>query len=196
VSGDASKARLSKFPGEHAVRLEKPDSGHDTFKLVMSPVEWEEIHALAKFAQAGLAYDCKAAYVAQVFTYLVLWGRFGGFPQPADIQSNQDMQAAFAAVDRLAESVATGAMNRGDVVLRLRKEELRQLLIMLGKASEAEDHAEVMLDAYPAEFPYIFPDLEFTPSVYGDAFETLLMALWEDRSQEVIRPPAWRIRKE
>ncbi len=177
------------------MRLEKPDAGDDTFKLIMSPVEWEEIHALAKFAQAGLAYDCKAAYVAQVFTYLVLWGRFGGFPQPADIYSNHDMQAAFEALDRLAESVAPGAMNRGDVVLRLRKEEFRQLLILLGKASEAEDQADIVHGAFPDEFPSIYPDLEFTPSVYGDAFENLLMALHEDRSQEVIRPPAWRIRK-
>ena len=173
------------------MRLEKPESGHDTFKLVMSAVEWEEIHALAKFAQAGLAYDCTAAYVAQVFTYLVLWGRFGGFPQPADIQSNQDMQAAFAAVDRLAESVPADGRNRGDVVLRLRKEELRQLLILLGKASEAEDKAEDLHDDIGVEFP----DLEFTPSLYGDAFENLLMALHENRSQEVIRPPSWRIRK-
>ena len=38
------------------MRLEKPNPEDDTFKLVMSPVEWEEINALAKFAQAGLAY--------------------------------------------------------------------------------------------------------------------------------------------
>ena len=81
--------------------------------------------------------------------------------------------------------------NRGDVVLRLRKEELRQLLILLGKASEAEDKAEDLHDAIPVEFP----DLEFPPSLYGDAFENLLMALHENRSQEVIRPPSWRIRK-
>jgi len=158
----------------------------------MSPVEWKEIHALAKFAQAGLAYDCTAAYVAQVFTYLMFVGRFGGFPQPADIHFNPDMQAAFAAVDRLAKSVPIGLMNRGDVVLGLRKEELRQLLIVLGKASEAEDQTEHLHDAIPEEFPYCFPDLEFAASYHGDAFDNLLTAVHEEGSQEIIRPPSCR----
>jgi hypothetical protein len=63
------------------VRLEKPDATDGTFNLDMSPVEWEEIHALAKFALVGLDYDCKAAYVVQVFTFIRFVGRSGGFPQ-------------------------------------------------------------------------------------------------------------------
>ena len=52
------------------VRLEKPEVGDGTFSLVMSPVEWQEIHALAKFAQASITYNAQAAYVAQVVTYM------------------------------------------------------------------------------------------------------------------------------
>jgi len=74
------------------VRLESPGLGSDTFHLVMSPVEWKEVYALAKFAQAGLEYDCRANYVVQVFTYLYLVSDFG-ISQPGDMLSNPNMQA-------------------------------------------------------------------------------------------------------
>jgi hypothetical protein len=159
----------------------------------MSPVERQKIHALTKFAPAGLAYNCNAAYVAQLFTYLMFWGRFGGFPQAQDIQSNPKMQSAFAAVDRLAASVPADACARGVVVLALRKEELRQLLTVLGKASEAQDQSEILQDAIPQEFPYSLPDIEFTPDYYGDAFEVFLTAVDEDRSAQFLRPAFWKL---
>jgi hypothetical protein len=191
------------------MRLEKPYSADDKFHLVMTPVEWKEIHALAKFAQVCLAYDCRTAYVAQILTYLVYVGQFGGFSQPANIQSDQNMQAAFAAVDRLAETASTD-----DVLLSLRKEEMRQLLIILGKASEAEDRAdhlnwdseaedqeerlnceseaedqvERLNYADPEKVPYSFPDLEFASDYYGDALYALLIALHEDKSLTISRP--------
>jgi hypothetical protein len=162
------------------VRLEKPEDGSDRFNLIMSPLEWREVHSLVKFGQAGLAYDCKAAYVAQVFNYLFLVSRFGWL-QPKDILSDKNTQAAFSEVDRLAEQFPPGGSSV-DVNLKLRKEAMRQLLTVLGKAAESEEQANIVSDAFPEEFPYRYPDLEFNGDYYADIFERLLTALHEDRS--------------
>ena len=165
------------------MRLEKPEPAGDTFSLVMSPVEWKEIHALAKFAQAGIAYDAQAAYVAQVFVYVM--------SQPEDILGNRNTLAAFAAVDRLAAAVSANAA-RIDVVLRLPKEEMRQLLIMLGKAAESEDQADIVHDALPEKFPHRFPEMDPCSHYYADAFDDLLAALHQDKGLTISRPPGYR----
>jgi hypothetical protein len=169
--------------GERFVRLEKPEPGHDVFSLVMSPVEWPEVHALAKFVQAGIAYDTRAAYVAQVFVFVM--------SQPEDILGNRNTQAAFAAVDHLAIEVPPNAAG-GGVILNLPKEQMRQLLIMLGKAAESEDQADIIHDALPEKFPYRFPDIEPSSQFYAEAFTNLLKALHEDRSLNIERPPSYR----
>ena len=158
------------------MRLEKHED--DAFSLIMSPVEWPEILALAKFARAALAYDATAAYVVQVLTYVVSprW----------DILGNQSTRAAFAAVDRLtADSV-------GDVILRLPKEQMRQLLVMLGMAAESEDQAELVHNVEPEKFPHQFPDLGPSSQAYVQVFDDLLEALYEGLSVNVRRPPSYR----
>lgn len=168
------------------MRLEKPEAEGDALTLTMSPLEWKELNALAKFGRAGLAYDCKAAYVAQVFNYLFLVSRFG-FSQPEAILGDKDTQAALAELDRLAERIARGGGETIDVNVKLRKEAMRQLLVVAGKASESEEQANLISDAFPEAFPYRYPDLEFNGDYYADVFERLLTALYEDRSIEIAR---------
>jgi hypothetical protein len=165
--------------GEYkSVRLEKPLCD-DTFNLIMSPVEWPEILALAKFAQAGIAYDAQAAYVRQVFTYLML--------QPADLLKDADTQAAFAAVERVG--VAVGG---GEVIVRLGKAQMRQLLVMLGMAAESEDQAELVHGVEAEDFPHQFPDLGPSSQSYAQVFDELLQALYDGLSVNVRRPPSYR----
>jgi hypothetical protein len=95
--------------------LEKPESGNDTFNLVMSPVEWREIHALAKFGQAAAAYDCTAPYVFQVIKY--------DASQPEEILADREMQAALAALDRMAARISPDGGGRGNVTFALPKED-------------------------------------------------------------------------
>lgn len=66
------------------MRLQRDEPEADIFRLVMPFVEWKDVDALAKFAQAGIAYDAQTAYVAQVFAYLFL--------QPADLLHDADTQ--------------------------------------------------------------------------------------------------------
>jgi hypothetical protein len=165
--------------GEYeSVRLEKPLC-EDTFSLIMSPVEWPEILALAKFAQAGIAYDAQAAYVRQVFTYLML--------QPADLLRDADTQAAFAAVERLG--VAAGG---GEVIVRLGKAQMRQLLVMLGMAAESEDQAELVHGVEAEDLLHQFPDLGPSSQSYAQVFDELLQALYDGLSVNVRRPPSYR----
>jgi len=89
------------------MRLVRPEPGDGCFNLVMSPVEWREVYALARFAQAAIAYDSRAAYVAQVFVYIV--------SRPQEILGNTNAHAAFAAVDRLRSDVSENAVDR-DVI--------------------------------------------------------------------------------
>ena len=169
------------------MRLEKIDSGSGLCKLAMAPAEWKEVYALAKFAHAGLLYDCAAPYVAQVFTYLHLVGLFGG-SQPGDIMADDGMQAAFAAVNQLATETPAESAG-GEIVLELNKHEMEELLTALGKASEAEDQAEFIHDTFPTKFPYTYPDLEFPCEYYTETFYTFLEALRTDQSADVKRPP-------
>jgi hypothetical protein len=161
------------------MRLEKPESEDGTFSLSMSPVEWPEVLALAKFAQAGIAYDTQAAYVAQVFTYLML--------QPADLLKDADTQAAFAAVERLGAS-APG----GEALLHLGKAQMRQLLVMLGMAAESEDNADLMRDDEAENSSHQFPDLGPSSQSYAQVFDELLQALYDGLSANVRRPPSYR----
>jgi hypothetical protein len=142
-------------------------------------VEWPEVLALAKFAQAGIAYDAQAAYVAQVFTYLML--------QPAELLKDADTQAAFAAVERLAAS-APG----GEVLLHLGKAQMRQMLVMLGMAAESEDNADLMRDDEAENSPHQFPDLGPSSQSYAQVFDQLLQALYDGLSVNVCRPPSYR----
>jgi hypothetical protein len=153
------------------VRLETPESGDDRFNLVMAPVEWTEIHELAKFARAGIAHDAEAPYVAQVFVYIFL--------QPRDLIKDTDTQAALAAIDCLATGAHPDA-DGGDVVLRLPKAQMRQILMMLGMAAESEDQAEIVHDGRPEEFPYRFPDMQFPGDYYAKLLDDLLAALYRD----------------
>jgi hypothetical protein len=165
------------------VRLEKIDPENDSCKLVMSPKEWKDVHSLATFAHAGLVYDGEAAYVAQVFTYLYLVGQFGvgpsAFSQPKDILADEGMQAAFAAVDRLAARTLPES-GTGEAVLALSKHEMQELLHVLGKATEAEDQAEIIHGAFPEKFPHLYPELELATAYYADAFCALLQELRAD----------------
>ncbi len=155
-------------------------TGHDgsqnaaELSLVLSPREWKEVSALAKFAQTGLDYDCDAPYVSQVFTYML--------SQPEDIQSNRNTHAAFSAVDRMAAEAPADGTNSGDVTLALPKKEMRQLFVVLSIAADAEKQADSLYDAAREEFPYPFPDIEVAPRHYAKAFDDFLTALHEDRS--------------
>jgi hypothetical protein len=150
------------------MRLEKPAPGSDVFTLTMSPGELAAVNALAKFARAGIAYDAHAAYVAQVFVYIFL--------QPRDLVGDHDTQRAFMAVDQLCAQPKPGD---GDVVLRLPKAEMRQLLMIVSMAAESEDRSEVIHDGKPDEFPHGFPDLKLPASYYAKALDDLLNALYE-----------------
>jgi len=152
------------------VRLETPESGDDTFSLVMAPVEWADIQELAKFARAGIEHDAEAAYVAQVFVYIFL--------QPRDLMKDPDTQAALAAIDRLASGAHVDA-DGGDVVLRLPKAQMRQILMMLGMAAESEDQAEIVHGAWPEKFPYPFPDMRFPGDYYAKLLDDLLDVLYK-----------------
>jgi hypothetical protein len=156
------------------VRLEK--DGDDVFSLIMSPMEWPEIFALAQFARDALAYDSTAAYVAQVLTYSV----------PLDMLGDQNIRLAFAAVDRLT------AESGGDLILRLPKDHMRALLILLGMAAESEGQAEIVHDGAPEKFPHQFPDLGPSSHDYARVFDELLRALHNGLSVDVRRPPSYR----
>jgi hypothetical protein len=146
----------------------------DTFQLVLSPMEWKEVHALAHFAQSGLAYDCAAPYVTQVFEYHL--------SEPEDLQSDENLQAAFSAVAQMAETLAADGRNGGDVTLGLPKEEMRQLLVILRMAASAEEQADFLYNGARDAFPYPFPDLTVPSSDYAQAFNSLLISLHHDNS--------------
>lgn len=168
------------------MRLEKPGPRDDNYRLAMSLVEWKEVYALAQFAQAGIAYDAQAPYVAQVFIYVT--------SQPKDVLGNRNTRAAFAAVDRLAAEGSADAA-AGVVILRLPKEEIRQLLVMLGMAAESEDQADIIHDGEPDKFPHGFPakEIEIAASHYAEAFDNLMAALHEDRTLNIDRPVYQRL---
>jgi hypothetical protein len=157
------------------VRLEQTGSPAGVWSLAISPSEREPVHALAEFAKAGIAYDEHAAYVAQVFVYIML--------QPRDLVRDPDTQAAFCAIDQVSAEnrPSTGA----DMVIRLSKGEMRQLLMMLGMAAESEDQADIIGHAMKEEFPHRFPDLELASQCYAKAFEDLLSALYADQDLTV-----------
>ena len=90
-------------------------------------------------------------------------------------------------MDQLARGRLVGNTS-GDVVLTLPKEQLRQLLVMLGKASESEDQGELLHDAEPDKFPHRFPDIGIAPAQYTEAFDILLAALDEEKTLEIDRP--------
>ncbi len=144
------------------------------FHLVLSPMEWKEVHALAHFAQSGLAYDCAAPYVTQVFVYHL--------SQPEELQFDEDLQAAFSAVAQMAETIPADGRNGGDVTLGLPKEEMRQLLVVLSIAARAEEQADFLYNGARDEFPYPFPDLTVSSSDYVQAFDSLLTSLHHDKS--------------
>ena len=146
----------------------------DTFHLVLSPMEWKEVHALAHFAQSGLAYDCAAPYVTQVFEYHL--------SQPEDLQSDEDLQAAFSAVAQMAETIPADSRNGGDVTLGLPKEAMRQLLVILSMAASAEEQADFLYNGARDEFPYPFPELTVSSSDYARAFDSILTSLHHDNS--------------
>jgi hypothetical protein len=163
------------------VRLEKPEPGKGTFSLVMSPVEWKETHALAKFGQTTITYDAQAPYVKQVFLYTVT--------EPEDFVESDNVQAAFAALDRLAAVVSSYSLG-GDVILKLPKEEMRQMLVVIAKAAESKDRAEFYYGRF--DFLHRFPELDIPASHYAEAFVNLLLALHEDKS---LREPKMRQRR-
>jgi hypothetical protein len=156
------------------VRLQIPESsGTDTFSLILSPAEWKDIHGLAQFAERGLEYDCEAPYVTQVFQYLSR--------DPEELQSDEDMRAAFATIARMAETTPIGGRDRDAVRLMLRKEEMRCLLIALGIAADAEESADLLYNANREAFPHAFPKLTVSSRDYSRAFDDLLMALHNDK---------------
>ncbi len=146
----------------------------DTVHLVLSPMEWKEVRALAHFAQCGLAYDCSAPYVTQVFVYHL--------SQPEDLQYDEDLQAAFSAVGDLAETFPADGGNGDDVTLGLPKEEMRQLFVVLSIAAGAEEQAAFLYNGDCAGYHYPFPDLAGSPSDYVEAFDNLLTSLHHDKS--------------
>ena len=157
-------------PEEPSVRLQIPESsGTDTFSLILSPAEWKDIHALAQFAERGLAYDCVVPYVTQVFHYLT-W-------EPEELQSDPDMQAAFATIARMAETAPADGRDGGAVRLLLHKEEMRSLLIALRLAANAEETADLLYNANREAFPYAFPKLMVFSREYSQVFADLLQAL-------------------
>ena len=145
------------------VRLETSESG-DTLELVMSAEDWSDFQALAEFARVTIAYDAGTPYVAQVFLYPT--------SRPEDILGNANTQAAFAAAAQLEL-----APDAHEAVLRLPMEQMRQLLVMTGKAAEAEDQADLIHQGIPAQFPFEYPDLRLPPSHYAAEFERLLRNL-------------------
>ena len=136
--------------------------------------EWKEVRALAQFAQCGLAYDCSAPYVTQVFVYHL--------SQPEDLQYDEDLQAAFSAVGDLAETFPADGGNGDDVTLGLPKEEMRQLFVVLSIAAGAEEQAAFLYNGDCAGYHYPFPDLAGSPSDYVEAFDNLLTSLHHDKS--------------
>jgi hypothetical protein len=162
------------------VRLEKSETVDDIFDLVMSAVEWKEIHALAKFAQAGIAYDCKTHYVAQVFVYTVT--------EPEGFRDDENLKAAFTALDDLMAHTTPDGKNNIEVVLELPKEKMRQFLVIVRKAAESERQANLLHSAIPKEFPYAFPDLQVASGYYADAFADILMALGKNQAMNIGRP--------
>jgi hypothetical protein len=137
-------------------------------------MEWKEVHALAHFAQSGLAYDCAAPYVTQVFEYHL--------SQPEDLQSDENLQAAFSAVAQMAETIPADGRNGGDVTLGLAKGEMRRLLAILSMAASAEEQADFLYNGAREGFPYPFPDLTVSSSDYARAFDSLLTSLHHDKS--------------
>jgi hypothetical protein len=173
----------SQQAGDLTVRLEKPESGNDTFNLVMSPVEWREIHALAKFGQAAAAYDCTAPYVLQVLKY--------DASQPEEILADREMQAALAALDRMAARIPPDGGGSGNITFALPKEDMRQFLVILNMAAAAEKQAVLVHSSAPEKFPHVFPDIEVDCKYYARAFEDLLMALHKDQPLSITRPPSY-----
>jgi len=155
------------------MRLKRSDVA-DTFELVMSPLEWKEVYALAKFGQIGLQYDCEAPYVTQVFVYELT--------DPESLNSNSLLQSAFSSLDSMAEQIRPDGRSGHEVILRGLKEEMRELLILLGTAARAEEQAELLYNAVNDAFPSLFPDLEIPSRDYAQAFDDLLTALHEERS--------------
>ncbi len=147
------------------------------FSLVMSPVEWSDVYALAKFAQAGLAYDCETPYVAQVFTY--------DLSQPEELQGDKDLQAGFIAIDGLAAEIPTDQSQLVDVNLALPKEQMRQILVALNLAASAESTADSLYTVAPDTFPYPFPEIMVAARHYAKAFEELLTAVHKERSLDI-----------
>ena len=165
------------------MKLENPECGNDTFNLLMSPVEWREIHALAKFGQVAAAYDCAAPYVLQVLKY--------DASQPEEILADREMQAALAALDRMAARISPDGGGRGNVTFALPKEDMRQFLVILNMAAAAEKQAVLVHDSAPEKFPSLFPDIEVDCNYYADAFEDLLMALHNDQPLSITRPSSY-----
>ena len=154
------------------MRLQIPESsGTDTFSLILSPAEWKDIAGLARFAERGLEYDCEAPYVSQVFRYD--W-------EPEELQSDKDMQAAFATIARMAETPPVDGGDQGAVRLMLHKEEMRCLLIALGMAAAAEESADLLYNANREAFPHAFPKLTASSRDYSKAFDDLLIALHKE----------------
>jgi hypothetical protein len=162
----------SQNPGALRVGSGTSKKRDDTFHLVLSPMEWKEVHALAHFAQSGLAYDCAAPYVTQVFEYHL--------SEPEDLQSDENLQAAFSAVAQMAETIPADGRNGGDVTLELPKEKMRQLLVILRMAASAEEQADFLYNGARDVFPYPFPDLKVPSSDYAQAFDSLLISLHHD----------------
>ena len=161
------------------MRLEVPEAGADTYRLVMSRVEWPEVYALAKFALEGMTYDAKAPYVGQVFVYIMY--------QPRDILGDVNTHAAIAACDPLAAEVSASP-GGGEAVLQLPKDQMRQLLVMLDMAAESEDQADIICDGVPDEVLHRFPDIEITSLHYAEAFQKLMAAFYDGVSLTIDRP--------
>jgi hypothetical protein len=145
--------------------------------LVMSPAEWRDIYVLAKFAQAGLAYDCEAPYVIQVFTYYL--------SQPRELEADKDLQAAFLAIDGMAAETPSDRSDPRDVNLTLPKEQMRQLLVALDLAADGEQQADTLHMVAPDRFIYPFPKITVAAPHYAKAFEDLLTAVHKDLSLEI-----------
>jgi hypothetical protein len=157
------------------VRLQIPESaGSDAFSLILTPAEWKDIHGLAQFAERGLEYDCETPYVTQVFRYLSR--------EPEELQSDNDMRAAFATLARMAETTPVDGRDQGPVRLMLQKEEMRCLLIALGLAADAEESADLLYNANREAFPYPFPKLTAPSRDYSRVFDDLLIALHNDKA--------------
>lgn len=164
------------------MRLEKPEGGAGKFSLAMSPQEWKDIHALALFAWNGLAYDCEAPYVTQVFEYHL--------SDPENLHSDENMQAAFSAIAGTTETMTADGRDRGDVILSLPKEQMRQLLIILNIAGMAEEQADRLYNAARESFPYRFPDSSVPCRDYANACDDFLTALHHDNSLVIDLKPA------